>query len=101
MPKSKAKISRKWNAMVQSAGGDRFARVYKISSFTDENKMGKKFKNFVVQPAGFPPKVVYEQAELIYESFKTGAYTVNHESAGDADPVEMPSSTDGIDRGGI
>lgn len=80
MAKSKAKVSRKWNAMVQIAGGDRFARVYKLSSFTDENKQGKKFKNFVVQPAGFPPKAVYEQAELIYESFRSGAMNVNHAS---------------------
>lgn len=90
MAKSKAKVSRKWNAMVQIAGGDRFARVYKISSFTDENKQGKKFKNFVVQPAGFPPKVVYEQAETIYEAFRSGAMSVNHASVvGEEDGVQQ------------
>lgn len=85
MPKSKAKVSRKWNALIQIAGGDRFGRVYKISSFSDENKQGKKFKNYVVQPAGFPPKPVYEQAEKIYETFRSGEMRVAHETVGDTD----------------
>lgn len=88
MAKSKSKVSRKWNAMIQIAGGDRFGRVYKISSFTDENKQGKKFKNFVVQPAGFPPKVVYEEAERVYTSFRSGEVTVNHGSGVSDDAVQ-------------
>jgi len=96
MPKSKAKVSRKWNAMIQIAGGDRFGRVYKISSFTDENKQGKKYKNYVVQPAGFPPKAVYEQAELIYETFRSGEMRVAHETV--LDDGERPAETG---RGGI
>jgi hypothetical protein len=101
MPKSKSKVSRKWNAMIQIAGGDRFGRVYKLSSFTDENKQGKKFKNFVVQPAGFPPKPVYEAAEKVYESFRAGEYTVNHGSADADERAAEAGTTDGIDRGGI
>lgn len=100
MAKTKAKVSRKWNAMIQIAGGDRFGRVYKISSFTDENKQGKKFKNFVVQPAGFPPKAVYEEAERIYTSFRSGEITVNHGSVDGADDATQ-GSTGSDDRGGI
>lgn len=81
MAKTKSKVSRKWNAMIQIAGGDRFSRVYKISSFTDENKKGQKFKNFVVQPAGFPPKPVYEECERLYASFRTGEVVADHASA--------------------
>lgn len=80
MAKTKAKISRKWNAMIQIAGGDRFARVYKISAFTDENKKGQKFKNYVVQAAGFTPEPVYRQAEKLYEVFKTQAFEAAHDS---------------------
>jgi len=90
MAKTKSKVSRKWNAMIQIAGGDRFSRVYKISSFTDENKKGQKFKNFVVTPAGFPPKAVYEEAERLYGSFRSGEITADHASAApekDAAPV--------------
>lgn len=81
MAKTKAKVSRKWNAIIQIAGGDRFSRVYKISAFTDENKKGQKFKNFVVQPAGFPPKAIYEECERVYQSFRSGEVIADHASA--------------------
>lgn len=96
MAKTKSKVSRKWNAMIQIAGGDRFGRVYKITTFTDENKKGQKFKNFVVQPAGFPPERVYKEAERVYGSFRSGEITADHASAGPA-----AESTDNSDRGGI
>lgn len=101
MAKTKAKVARKWNAMIQIAGGDRFSRVYKISAFTDENKQGKKFKNYVVQPAGFPPKAAYEAAELIYEAFRSGAMAVNHGSVINGDDEGQGEAISGIDRGGI
>ena len=94
MAKTKSKVSRKWNAMIQIAGGDRFGRVYKISSFTDENKKGQKFKNFVVQPAGFPPESVYKEAERVYESFRSGEIKADHASA-------APVKDAGSDRGEI
>jgi len=92
MAKTKSKVSRKWNAMIQIAGGDRFSRVYKISSFTDENKKGQKFKNFVVQPAGFPPLEVYKEAERLYESFRSGEVVADHASAA---PVKDTESARG------
>lgn len=91
MARTKAKVSRKWNAMIQIAGGDRFSRVYKISTFRDENKKGQKFHNYVVQPAGFTPKAVYEAAEAAYTGFKSQEFRVAHETAGpaaDADPSD-------------
>jgi len=99
MARTKAKVSRKWNAMIQIAGGDRFSRVYKISSFKDENKKGQKFFNYVVQPAGFTPKAAYEQAEQLYTVLKTQDFRVAHDSV--IDDGEGPKSTDGIDRGGL
>lgn len=95
MAKTKSKVSRKWNAMIQIVGGDRFGRVYKISAFTDENKKGQKFKNFVVQPAGFPPKAIYEEAERVYGAFRTSEVVVDHASAAPAKEAET------ADRGGI
>ena len=79
MAKTKAKVSRKWNAIIQIAGGDRFSRVYKVSSFKDENKKGQKFYNFVVQPAGFTPKAIYNEAERLYQMFKTEDVRVAHD----------------------
>jgi len=94
MAKTKAKVSRKWNAIIQIAGGDRFSRVYKISAFTDENKKGQKFKNFVVQPAGFPPKAIYEECERVYQSFRSGEVVADHASA-------APMKDAGSERGEI
>lgn len=99
MAKTKAKVSRKWNAMIQITGGDRFSRVYKITTFRDENKKGQKFFNYVVQPAGFTPKAAYEQAEQLYTVLKTQDFRVAHDSV--IDDGEGPKSTDGVDRGGI
>lgn len=96
MAKTKSKVSRKWNAMIQIAGGDRFSRVYKISAFTDENKKGQKFKNFVVQPAGFPPKAVYDEAERVYAAFRSGEIVADHASAAPIKDAGEPA-----DRGGI
>lgn len=90
MPKTKAKVSRKWNAMIQIAGGDRFSRVYKISTFKDENNKGQKFFNFVIQPAGFAPKAIYEEAERVYEVIKTQNVRAAHESAIDAEGGDAP-----------
>ena len=85
MAKTKSKVSRKWNAMIQIAGGDRFSRVYKVSTFRDENKKGQKFFNYVVQPAGFTPEAIYREAERLYEVFKSQDYRVAHETVFDAD----------------
>jgi hypothetical protein len=96
MAKTKSKISRKWNAMIQIAGGDRFSRVYKMSTFRDENSKGQKFFNFVVQPAGFAPQQVYKEAERLYEVLKTQEFRAAHDSIVEADA--KPASTE---RGGI
>jgi hypothetical protein len=79
MAKSKAKVSRKWNSVIQMCGGDRFSRVYKISTFKDKNAKNQSFFNFVVQPAGFPPEEIYRLAEKTYDVFKTQNVRANHE----------------------
>ena len=98
MAKTKAKVSRKWNAMIQIAGGDRFSRVYKLTTFRDENAKGQKFFNYVVQPAGFAPKAAYEEAERLYQVLKTQDFRVAHESVVDNGEGDQSS---GIDRGGL
>lgn len=95
MAKSKAKISRKWNAMIQIVGGDRFARVYRISTFVDVNKQNKKFGNFVVVPAGYVPEDIYRLAEKTYEVFKGGSVRAGHEQVLD------PEDSGTIDRSGV
>lgn len=86
MAKSKAKVSRRWNSVIQMCGGDRFSRVYKFTTFKDKNAKGQSFFNFVVQPAGFPPEEIYRLAEKTYEVFKTQNVRANH------DTVDMEDS---------
>lgn len=81
MPKSKAKVSRKWNSTIQLCGGDRFSRAYKVTTFRDKNRQGKSFYNYVVQPAGFPPEPVYREAEKMYEVFRREGVKADHASA--------------------
>jgi hypothetical protein len=71
MPKSKAKVSRRWNSAIQMGGGDRFSRVYKFSTFKDKNKKNQSFFNFVVSPAGFVPQALFTEAEKVYNMFKS------------------------------
>lgn len=97
MPKSKAKVSRKWNAMIQICGGDRFSRVYKISTFKDKNKKNQSFFNFTVQPAGFPPEDIYREAEKTYNIFKTEGVRAAHETVIDGESGDVVEG----DRGGI
>lgn len=73
MPKSKAKVSRQFNSMIRLFGGDRFSRVYKITTVPDKNNAGEKFKNFKVDFAGFPTEDLYLQAEQLYNDVSTGA----------------------------
>ena len=82
MPKSKAKVSRKWNAIIQIAGGDRFSRAYKVTTFKDKNKMNKTFQNLIVQPAGFPPEAVFREAERAYKAFSIDGVKADHASGG-------------------
>lgn len=85
MAKTKAKVSRQWNSMVELFGGDRFSRVYKLTTFTDENKKGQKFKNFVVQGAGYAPEHLYNKALELYEVIKAGKVRAGHEQTVDND----------------
>lgn len=85
MSKSKAKVSRKWNAVIQICGGDRFSRAYKLTTFKDKNKQNKTFYNYVVQPAGFPPEKIFREAERLYEVFKTQGVKADHAAGGPGD----------------
>lgn len=76
MPRTKAKISRQWNSAVMLNGGDRFSRVYKVSSSMTKNTKGQ-FHNFVVSPTGFPSKEVYARAEELYKKITSGERKMN------------------------
>ena len=71
MPRTKAKVSRQWNSLIRLAQGDRFSRVYKISTVLEKKPQGDYY-NFGVAQAGFPSKGLYERAEKLYTSVAAG-----------------------------
>lgn len=71
MSRSQLKPSRKWNTMVQSAGGDRFARAYKLSVVQDKSSKGDFF-NWSVKQLGYVPESLFKKAEATYEAVKAG-----------------------------
>lgn len=72
MPRTKAKISRQWNSLVRMAGGDRFARAYRIGTAMEKNKNGEDYLNFTVAQLGFPNKAIYTKAEELYKLMEAG-----------------------------
>lgn len=82
MARTKARVSRRWNSMIQIAGGDRFSRVYEVGTMTDENKKKERFKNFTVKPAGFTPEPIFRKCEELYANFASNEVKVNHEAGG-------------------
>jgi hypothetical protein len=75
MPRTKAKVSRQWNSIIRLAGGDRFSRVYRITSALEKKQQGDYY-NFVVAQAGFPAKPLYERAEKFYAQIQSGVRKV-------------------------
>lgn len=76
LPRTKAKISRQWNSMIRLAGGDRFARVYGVTTAL-EKKAGKgDFYNFAIAQGGWATKAMYDYAEKLYEAISSGARKV-------------------------
>lgn len=95
MPRTKAKVSRQWNSMVRMAGGDRFARVYRLTTTQEENEKGKFF-NYVVAQSGFPAQRLFAQAEKLFEQISKGEKKVtmdvtgfDRETGGDTGDSEM------------
>lgn len=81
MAKSKSKVSRKWNSIIQLGGGDRFSRAYKVTTFKDKNKQNKTFFNYIVSPAGFTPEPIFRDCEHLYSKFREQGVKADHASA--------------------
>lgn len=86
MSKSKAKVSRRWNSLVRMLGGDRFSRVYKMSSVSDQNENGDRFYNVRVDVVGFVTRDVHDRGLELYETLSTNIDRVRaHEEDPDAE----------------
>jgi hypothetical protein len=94
MPRTKAKISRQWNSLIKLNGGDRFSRVYRLSTELEKNAKGDYY-NLSVKVVGFPPEEVYKRAEALYESIAAGERRVVMDVNGlDTGGEAAPATTD-------
>lgn len=95
MAKTKAKISRQWNSLIRMAGGDRFARAYRIGTAMEKNKAGDDYLNFTVAQLGFPIKPVYLKAESLWKQMQEGrAVTMDVTDYGTDDKPETDADSE-------
>jgi hypothetical protein len=78
MSRSKMKVSRKLNTMIRMAGGDSFARAYRVESAEDKGEKGEYF-NLRITPIGYVSEEVFLRAEALYDAIAKGEKDVNRE----------------------
>lgn len=76
MTKSKLKVSRALNTLVQIAGVDRFAKAYRMDAVETSSDKGE-FWSFKVHPVGFVDKELYERGQGLYEMIRAGAADID------------------------
>jgi hypothetical protein len=81
MSKSQMKVSRQWNTIISSAGGDRFERLYTLSVVDDKNAAGQEYYNWKVTQKGYVTEGMFKLAEQMYEAVKSGAMDVKRDDA--------------------
>lgn len=87
MSRSQLKPSRKWNTMVQAAGGDRFGMAYRLSVVGDKSPKGAFF-NWSVKQLGYVPESLFKRAEAVYEAVKAGQKDVSRKTDGVTERVD-------------
>lgn len=83
MSKSKMKVARKWNSLINLSGDDSFAKAYRIESVQDENSANESFWNIKVTPLGYVAESLYIQGEKLYELLKAGGATADRSGIDD------------------
>jgi hypothetical protein len=87
MAKSKVKVSKRWNSLMRLTNTDSFSRAYKLSATTETNARNESYFNFNVSALGFVSKEMYERAEKLYETIRTGAVKVSNDYDGEVTEV--------------
>lgn len=87
MAKSKVKVSKRWNSLMRLSNTDSFSRAYKLSATTETNARNESYFNFNVAALGFVNKELYERAEKLYETIRTGGVKVSNDYDGEVTEV--------------
>ena len=90
MTKSKLKVSRALNTLIQIAGVDRFAKAYRLDAIETSSDKGD-FWSFKAHPVGFVSKELYERGQGLYDMIKSGAADVDRSTAEEGDSSHTPS----------
>ena len=90
MTKSALKASRKWNSLVRLNGGDRFSRMYRLSTIQQTNSKNQAYYNWSAASLSFVDEETYKRAEEIYEMVAAGQVRVSK----DENKGEAPENTD-------
>ena len=90
MTKSKLKVSRALNTLIQIAGVDRFAKAYRLDAIETSSDKGD-FWSFKAHPVGFVSKELYERGQGLYDMIKSGAADVDRSNAEEGDSSHTPS----------
>jgi hypothetical protein len=83
MAKSKMKVSKRWNSLMRLTNTDSFARAYKLSCITETNARNESYYNFNISGLGFVAKDVYDRAEKLYETVRSGGVKVSADYDGE------------------
>lgn len=90
--RSKLKVSRKLNAMIQMGTGDRFSKAYRLRSIEEKGKKGEYF-SYDIRPLGYVSEDIYHRAESLFNAIKAGervvAYGTNDDEA-EAEGTDSP-----------
>jgi len=77
MSRSKMKIARNWNSLINLSDDDSFAKAYRVAAIADKNKNGDDFFNLKVTPVGYVNEEIYKAGEAFYELLKAGGATAD------------------------
>lgn len=90
MTKSKLKVSRALNTLIQIAGVDRFAKAYRLDAIETSSDKGD-FWSFKAHPVGFVTKELYDRGQGLYEMIKAGQADVDRSDADSVDSAHSAS----------
>lgn len=90
LSKSKRKVSRKLNSLVQMIPGDRFARLYKLSALEVDGPKGE-YWSFDVSSLGYVNENIWKRGQEAYEAIMRGERGVDR-TADDAEEAGPASA---------
>jgi len=89
--RSKLKVSRKLNALVQMGVGDRFSKAYKLRAIEEKGKKGEYY-SYEVKPLGYVSEGIYRKAENLFNAIKAGERAVAYGTLDDEADEEPESA---------